>query len=90
LQRATDEEVNKFVKQKYFIHLANQISLYPGSEPLVVTLENLALKGPSLAAMPPILAMIPKAAATDLNVARPLVSFVTDLITKVKLACLFL
>lgn len=82
LQRASDELVNRFIKLKYFTHLANQISLYPGSEPLVVTLENLALKGPSLAAIPPILAMIPKAGATDLNVARPLVSFVTDLITK--------
>lgn len=82
LQRATDEEVNRFIKQKYFVHLANQISLYAGSEPLVVTLENLALKGPSLSAMSPVLAMIPKAAATDLNVARPLVSFLTDLITK--------
>ena len=81
LQRASDEEQNKFIKQKYFVHLANQISLYPGSEPLVVTLENLALKGPSLSAMPPLLAMIPKAAATDVNVARPLVTFLTDLIT---------
>lgn len=83
LQRASDEETNKFIKQKYFVHLANQISLYPGSEPLVVTLENLALRGPSLAAMPPVLAMIPKAAATESNVARPLVSFVTDIVTKV-------
>lgn len=83
LQRANDEQVNRFIKHKYFVHLANQVSLYPGSEPLVVTLENLALKGPSLAAMPPVLAMIPKATATDINVARPLVSFVTDLITKV-------
>ncbi|XP_058802324.1 lysosomal-trafficking regulator isoform X2 [Phymastichus coffea] len=82
LQRASDEQVNKFIKQKYFIHLANQISLYSGSEPLVVTLENLALKGPTLAAITPVLAMVPKAAATDLNVARPLVTFLTDLITK--------
>ncbi|XP_016837232.1 lysosomal-trafficking regulator isoform X2 [Nasonia vitripennis] len=82
LQRTTDEEVNRFIKQKYFVHLANQISLYAGSEPLVVTLENLALKGPSLAAMPPVLAMIPRAAATDLNVARPLVAFLTDLVTR--------
>ncbi|XP_023246507.1 lysosomal-trafficking regulator [Copidosoma floridanum] len=82
LQRASDELVNKFIKQKYFVHLAHQISLYPGSEPLVVTLENLALKIPGLAAMPPVLAMIPRAAATDVNVAKPLVSFVTELITK--------
>ncbi|KAL7305380.1 hypothetical protein TKK_0002123 [Trichogramma kaykai] len=82
LQRAGDEQLNKFIKQRYFVHLANQVALYPGSEPLVVTLENLALKGPSLAAVPPVLAMIPRAAASDMNVARPLVTFVTDLITK--------
>ncbi|XP_024939057.1 lysosomal-trafficking regulator isoform X2 [Cephus cinctus] len=82
LQRASDEEVNKFIKQKYFLHLANQISLYSGSEPLVVALENLALRGSTLAAMSPLLAMIPKAAATDPNVARPMVSFVTDMISK--------
>lgn len=84
LQRASDEQINRFIKQRYFVHLANQVALYPGNEPLVVTLENLALKGPNLSSIPPILAMIPRAAATDLNVARPLVSFVTDLITKVK------
>ncbi|CAB0033952.1 unnamed protein product [Trichogramma brassicae] len=61
LQRAGDEQLNKFIKQRYFVHLANQVALYPGSEPLVVTLENLALKGPSLAAVPPVLAMIPRA-----------------------------
>lgn len=83
LQRATDEEVNKFIKQKYFMHLANQIALYPGSEQLVVALENLALRGPTLAAMPPLLAMIAKAAATEPNVAKPIVSFVTDVIARV-------
>ncbi|KAJ8668849.1 hypothetical protein QAD02_000108 [Eretmocerus hayati] len=82
LQRANDEQINRIVKQKYFVHLANQVALYPGSEPLVVTLENLALKGPGLAAMPLVLAMLPRAAATDVNVARPLVSFLTDLVTK--------
>ncbi|XP_023288682.1 lysosomal-trafficking regulator isoform X2 [Orussus abietinus] len=82
LQRASDEEVNKFIKQKYFMHLANQISLYPGSDPLVVALESLALRGPTLAAMPPLLAMISKAASTDPNVARPMVSFTTEMVTK--------
>ncbi|XP_012252611.2 lysosomal-trafficking regulator [Athalia rosae] len=82
LERANDEEVNKFIKQKYFMHLANQISLYPGSEPLVMALESLAVRGPGAAAMPPLLAMIPKAAATDPNIARPMVSFVTDMVTK--------
>ncbi|XP_076629359.1 lysosomal-trafficking regulator mauve isoform X2 [Colletes latitarsis] len=82
LQRASDEEVNKFIKQKYFMHLANQIALYPGSEPLVVALENLALRGPTLAAMPPLMAMIAKAAATEPNVAMPIVSFITDIIAK--------
>ncbi|XP_076389629.1 lysosomal-trafficking regulator mauve isoform X1 [Megachile rotundata] len=82
LQRASDEEVNKFIKQKYFMHLANQVALYPGSEPLVVALENLALRGPTLAAMPPLMAMIAKAAATEPNVARPIVSFITDVIAK--------
>ncbi|XP_017760097.1 PREDICTED: lysosomal-trafficking regulator isoform X2 [Eufriesea mexicana] len=82
LQRASDEEVNKFIKQKYFMHLANQIALYPGSESLVVALENLALRGPTLAAMPPLLAIVAKAAAIEPNVARPIVSFITDLIGK--------
>nr|XP_031829347.1 lysosomal-trafficking regulator isoform X2 [Nomia melanderi] len=82
LQRASDEEVNKFIKQKYFMHLANQIALYPGSEPLVVALENLALRGPTVAAMPPLMAMIAKAAGTEPNVARPIVSFITDIIAK--------
>ncbi|XP_076766095.1 lysosomal-trafficking regulator mauve isoform X3 [Xylocopa sonorina] len=82
LQRASDEEVNRFIKQKYFMHLANQIALYPGSESLVVALENLALRGPTLAAMPPLMAMIAKAAATESNVARPIVSFITDIIAK--------
>ncbi|XP_076673285.1 lysosomal-trafficking regulator mauve isoform X3 [Andrena cerasifolii] len=82
LQRASDEEVNKFIKQRYFMHLANQIALYPGSEPLVVALENLALRGPTLAAMPPLMAMLAKAAATEPNVARPVVSFITDIIAK--------
>lgn len=85
LQRSNDEQINKFIKQKYFVHLAQQISLYPGSEPLVVTLENLALKIPGLAAMPTILAMIPRGAVTDVNVAKPLVSFVTELVAKVKI-----
>lgn len=66
------------------MHLANQVSLYPGSEPLVMALESLALRGPNMAAMPPLLAMIPKAAATDPNIARPMVSFITDVITKVR------
>ncbi|XP_033358417.1 lysosomal-trafficking regulator isoform X2 [Bombus vosnesenskii] len=82
LQRASDEEVNKFIKQKYFIHLANQIALYPGSESLVVALENLVLRGPTLAAMPPLMAVIAKAAATESNVVRPIVSFMTDIIAK--------
>lgn len=84
LQRASDEEVNKFIKQKYFIHLGNQIALYSGSEPLVVALENLALRGPTLAAMPPLMAMIAKTAASEPNVARPIISFVTDIIAKVR------
>ncbi|XP_036146533.1 lysosomal-trafficking regulator isoform X4 [Monomorium pharaonis] len=82
LQRASDEEVNKFIKQKYFMHLGNQIALYPGSESLIVALENLALRGPTLAAMPPLMAMIAKAASSDSNVARPIVSFITDIIAK--------
>ncbi|XP_077276800.1 lysosomal-trafficking regulator mauve isoform X2 [Temnothorax americanus] len=82
LQRASDEEVNKFIKQKYFMHLGNQIALYPGSESLIVALENLALRGPTLAAMPPLMAMIAKAAASDSSVARPIISFITDLIAK--------
>lgn len=83
LQRASDEEVNKFIKQRYFMHLGNQIALYPGSESLIVALENLALRGPTLAAMPPLMAMIAKAASSDSNVARPVISFVTDIIAKV-------
>ncbi|XP_076239225.1 lysosomal-trafficking regulator mauve [Calliopsis andreniformis] len=82
LQRASDEEVNKFIKQKYFMHLGNQIALYPGSEPLVVALANLALRGPTLAAMPPLMATIAKASAAEPNVARPIVSFITDIIAK--------
>ncbi|XP_011866548.1 PREDICTED: lysosomal-trafficking regulator isoform X3 [Vollenhovia emeryi] len=82
LQRASDEEVNKFIKQKYFMHLGNQIALYPGSESLIVALENLALRGPTLAAMPPLMAMIAKAAGSDSNVVRPIISFVTDIIAK--------
>ncbi|XP_014468102.1 PREDICTED: lysosomal-trafficking regulator isoform X2 [Dinoponera quadriceps] len=82
LQRASDEEVNKFIKLKYFMHLGNQIALYPGSEPLVVALENLALRGPTLAAMPPLMAMVAKAAAFEPNVARPIISFITDVIAK--------
>ena len=83
LQRASDEEVNKFIKHKYFMHLGNQIALYPGSESLIVALENLALRGPTLAAMPPLMAMIAKAAGSDSNVARPIISFITDIIAKV-------
>lgn len=83
LQRASDEEVNKFIKQKYFMHLANQISLYPGSESLINALENLALRGPTLAAMPPLMAMIAKTAATESNIAHPIISFITDIIAKV-------
>lgn len=83
LQRASDEEVNKFIKQKYFMHLGNQIALYPGSEPLVVALENLALRGPTLVAMPPLMALMAKAASSDPNVARPIISFITDIIAKV-------
>lgn len=84
LQRASDEEVNKFIKQKYFMHLGNQIALYPGSEQLVVALENLALRGPTLAAIPPLMAMIAKAEGSDVNIARPIVSFITDVIAKVR------
>ncbi|KAF7992714.1 hypothetical protein HCN44_005058 [Aphidius gifuensis] len=81
-QRASDDEINKFIKQKYFIHLANQISLYPPSEPLVAALESLATKGPNLSAMPPLLAMLAKSSLTDPSIARPMVSFVTGIITK--------
>lgn len=84
LQRASDEEVNRFIKQKYFMHLGNQIALYPGSEQLVVALENLVLRGPTLAAMPPLMAMIAKAEGTDANIARPIISFITDIIAKVR------
>ncbi|XP_011300955.1 lysosomal-trafficking regulator isoform X2 [Fopius arisanus] len=82
LQRASDEEINKFIKQKYFIHLANQIALYPASEPLAVALETLATRGPTPAAMPPLLAMLSRASTTDPNIARPMVSFITDIISK--------
>ncbi|XP_016916975.2 lysosomal-trafficking regulator isoform X2 [Apis cerana] len=82
LQRASDEEVNKFIKQKYFIHLANQIALYPGSESLIIALENLALRGPTLAAMPPLLAIIAKTTVSESNVAKPIISFITDIIAK--------
>ncbi|XP_014603828.1 PREDICTED: lysosomal-trafficking regulator isoform X1 [Polistes canadensis] len=82
LQRASDEEVNKFIKQKYFMHLANQISLYPGSEFLITALQNLALRGPTLAAMPPLIAMIAKTAATESNIAHPIILFITDVIAK--------
>ncbi|XP_011144679.1 lysosomal-trafficking regulator isoform X1 [Harpegnathos saltator] len=82
LQRTSDEEVNKFIKHKYFMHLGNQIALYPGSEPLVVALENLALRGPTLAAMPPLMAMVAKAAVFEPNVVRPIISFITEVITK--------
>lgn len=85
LHRASDEEINKFIKQKYFMHLANQIALYPGNDALVRALEALAVRGPTLAAMPPLLAMMTKAAATDPSIARPMVSFVTDVVAKVKL-----
>lgn len=83
LQRASDEDVNKFIKQKYFIHLANQLALYPGNHTLVVALENLALGGPTLDAMPPLMAIMAKSAATEPNVAWPIVTFITDIIAKV-------
>ncbi|XP_043270510.1 lysosomal-trafficking regulator isoform X2 [Venturia canescens] len=82
LHRASDEEINKFIKQKYFMHLANQIALYPGSDALIRALEVLAVRGPTLAAMPPLLAMMTKAAATDPSIARPMVSFITDVVAK--------
>ena len=82
LERANEEEVNKFIKQKYFMHLANQISLCPGSEPLTVSLASLVSRGPTLAATPLLLAMISKAAATDPNLARPMVSYLTDIVSK--------
>ncbi|XP_020281501.1 lysosomal-trafficking regulator isoform X2 [Pseudomyrmex gracilis] len=82
LQRASDEEVNKFIKQKYFMHLGNQIALYPGSESLTVALENLVLRGPTLAAMPPLMAMVAKSANSDPNVARSIVSFINEIIAK--------
>ncbi|KAL0119810.1 hypothetical protein PUN28_007922 [Cardiocondyla obscurior] len=82
LQRASDEEINKFIKQKYFMHLGNQIALYSGSESLIVALENLALRGPTLAAMPPLMAMIAKTTGSDSNVARPIISFITEIIAK--------
>ncbi|KAK0171372.1 hypothetical protein PV328_009113 [Microctonus aethiopoides] len=81
-QRASDEDINKFMKQKYFFHLANQISQYSGCESLISALENLAARGPILSAMPPLLAMLTKCAATEPNIARPIVSFITDVITK--------
>ena len=64
--------------------MANQIALYPGSETLIVALENLALRGPTLAAMPPLMAIIAKTAATEPNIVRPIVSFMTDIIAKVR------
>lgn len=82
VERASDEDINKLIKQRYFMHLANQISLYPGSEPLIVALANLALKGPSFCATPPLLAMISKTAAKDPNLAQPIISFLTDIIAK--------
>jgi len=83
LQRASDEEVNKFIKQKYFMHLGNQIALYPGNDQLVIALENLALHGPALVAMPPLMAMIAKIGSSDANVITPIISFITDIIPKV-------
>ncbi|XP_051169183.1 lysosomal-trafficking regulator isoform X2 [Leptopilina boulardi] len=82
IERASDEDINKLIKQKYFMHLANQISLYPGSEPLIVALANLALKGPSFCATPPLLSMMSKTAAKDPNLAQPIISFLTDIIVK--------
>lgn len=83
LQRANDEEINKFIKNKYFMHLANQLSLYPCSEPLALALESLALRGPTLAAVPPLLSMIWRASMTEPNVARPMLACVIDIVTKV-------
>ncbi|XP_076297603.1 lysosomal-trafficking regulator mauve isoform X3 [Lasioglossum baleicum] len=81
-QRGGDEENNKFFKQKYAIHLANQISLYPSSEPLFVALKNLALRGPTEVALPSLMAIVAKAAVGEPNMARPVVSFITDLIAR--------
>lgn len=84
LQRASDEEVNKFIKQKYFMHLANQIALYPASDSLVIALENLAVRSPTLAAMPMLMAIIAKTSNSDSSIVRPLILFITDVIAKVR------
>ncbi|XP_034950425.1 lysosomal-trafficking regulator [Chelonus insularis] len=83
IQRATDEEVNKFIKHKYFYHLANQITIYPGSESLASTLEALeASRNSTLAAIPPLLAILTKTSLTGTNTVRQIVVFLTDIINK--------
>ncbi|XP_011260266.1 lysosomal-trafficking regulator isoform X1 [Camponotus floridanus] len=82
LQRASDEEVNKFIKQKYFMHLGNQIALYPASDSVVIALENLAARSPTLAAMSMLMAIIAKTSNSDSSIVRPLILFITDVIVK--------
>ncbi|XP_057327101.1 lysosomal-trafficking regulator [Microplitis mediator] len=85
LQRADDEEINKFIKQKYFFHLANQITLYPSNnnESLSSSLECLALRGPTtLAAIPPLLAMLTRIPITGSNITRPIINLIIDMINK--------
>ncbi|CAL1677884.1 unnamed protein product [Lasius platythorax] len=82
LQRASDEEVNKFIKQKYFMHLGNQIALYPASDSVVIALENLAVRSPTLAAMPMLMAIIAKTSNSDSSIVKPLILFITDVIAK--------
>ncbi|XP_074102061.1 lysosomal-trafficking regulator mauve isoform X2 [Cotesia typhae] len=85
LQRADDEEINKFIKQKYFFHLANQITLYPSNnnESLSSSLECLALRGPTtLAAIPPLLAMLTRIPITGSNITRPIINLIVDMINK--------
>lgn len=82
LQRANDEDINKVIKNKYFWHIANQVSLFVGSEELVASLESLAARGPTLDAMPPLLAILTRSAASDPNIIRPILAFITDVIAK--------
>lgn len=82
VDRSSDENICNLIKQKYFIHLANQISLYPGSESLIAALANLVLKGPRFSATPPLLAMFLKTAGMDSNLMKPIINFLTEVIVK--------
>jgi len=44
LHRATDEEVNKFLKMKGFYQLASQLGLYPASKELVEATAALVMQ----------------------------------------------